>query len=101
MATKTLEQLLKERTALDLAFAGIEFGPVSEILASLQANGTKDLRDKAVTFRDKMPDGEAKTQMNNIVIVLDGVTNFFVSYLDSLNARLAPPAPVGGEDPVV
>ncbi len=93
MAQKTLEQLMAERQALDVAFANLEAGPVAAIVASLKLPGAKKLRNDAEAARNAMPEGEAKTQMGNVVIVIDGVTRYFDDYLAALQGRLSVDAP--------
>lgn len=88
----TLSDLLAQRQELDKQIAAVELAPVQQALAELSKASTKALRDKMADIVASLPDSEVKTQINNVVIVLDNVPVSVQSRLSQLEALLAPPA---------
>lgn len=90
MTEPTMQELYEQRHALERQITEREIDTVREALAGLRATGARNLRNKADTLRG-ITSGQVSTQLNNIVLVMDGVETFLNATLENMEGILAPP----------
>lgn len=88
----TLQELLAQQAALNLALAGHEKPLVEQAAAALAAESVATLVADLTAIRDELPAGVAQEQIGNVVIVLTSVPAVLAERLVALNALLPPPA---------
>ena len=98
----TLQELLEQQTALQLALAAHEKPLVEQAAATLTSQPVTDIVAQFIAIRDDLPAGVAKDQIGNVVIVLTSVPSVLTERLTGINAMLpqsppSPPPPAPGE----
>lgn len=90
MTTTTLADLKAQQAEIARAIAAHEL-PLIEAAQEALA-GSSDLRDTLTAIRDDLPDGQAKTQIGNVLTVLNAVPQVLTQEAARVNALLSPAA---------
>lgn len=98
----TLQELLAQQTAIQVALAAHEKPLVQQAVTALAAEQVANLLAQFTAIRDELPAGVAKEQIGNVVIVLASVPSVLSERLTAIDAMLPqspppPPPPAPGE----
>jgi hypothetical protein len=93
----SLADLKSQRAEIDRAMAALEKPMIEQ--ASLLLAQAGSMRSQLAQIRDELPDGGARTQIGNVITVLDAVPKVLTQELARIESTLAPPPTIAPATP--
>lgn len=88
-----IANLLAQRNEIERQIAQVMLPTLNEANELLSGKRTSTLLADVQALSDKLPDGDAKTQLGNVIAVLTYVPTFIASEHDRLTNMVTPPTP--------
>jgi hypothetical protein len=88
MTAPTLPELLEQRAAIESQIAALSIDAVNAAREALGKPAVQTLLTAVTTARDALPNGQAKDQINNVIVVLTAVPDFLNEESERLTALL-------------